>query len=141
MAARAAGAGKLIAIDPVGSDSVSAVYEILPKGPDIVIEAAGPIEAAKLMTRLRRGNTKWNVFGITINETFELEGGFIHFLEGRMDASFNTNPSAMRKSIRLMENDLVNLESIISYRFALKNIHEAIAVMGQSNRNKVMIHP
>lgn len=93
------------------------------------------------MTRLRRRGTKWNVFGITTNETFELEGGFTHFLEGRMDASFGTNPSAMQKSIRLMENNLVNPESIISHRFPLKNIHEAIAVMGQSERNKVMIHP
>ena len=160
MVARAAGAGKLIAIDPssyarnnalqlgathaidpVGSDSVRAVYDILPKGPDIVLEAAGTIEAVKLMTRLRRRGTKWNVFGITTNETFELEGGFTHFLEGRMDASFGTNPSAMQKSIRLMENHLVNPESIISHSFPLKNIHEAIAVMGQSERNKVMIHP
>ncbi|MEE3233119.1 MAG: alcohol dehydrogenase catalytic domain-containing protein [Candidatus Latescibacterota bacterium] len=160
MVARAAGAGKLIAIDPSSyarnnalqlgathavdssnDDPVRAVSELLPKGPDLIVEAAGPIEAVKLMTRLRRRGTKWNVFGITTDETFELEGGLTHFLEGRMDASFGTNPNAMQKSIRLMENGLVDPESIISHRFPLVDIHEAIEVMGQSERNKVMIHP
>jgi len=159
MVARAAGAGKLIAIDSSSyarnnslqlgathavdssNDPVKAVSEILPKGPDLVVEAAGPIDAVKLMTRLRRRGTKWNVFGITTDETFELEGGLTHFLEGRMDASFGTNPNAMQKSIRLMENGLVDPESIISHRFPLADIHEAIEVMGQSERNKVMIHP
>ena len=69
-------------------DPVSAVYDIIPKGPDIVVESAGPIDAVKLMTKLRRRGTKWNIFGITTDETFELEGGLTHFLEGRMDASF-----------------------------------------------------
>ena len=105
------------------------------------MESAGPIDAVKLMTKLRRRGTKWNIFGITTDETFELEGGLTHFLEGRMDASFGTNPSAMQKSIRLMENRLVNPESIISHRFKLEDIHEAIEVMGHSERNKVMIHP
>ena len=160
MVARAAGAGKLIAIDPssyarnnslqlgathaidpLRGDPVSAVYDIIPKGPDIVVESAGPIDAVELMTKLRRRGTKWNIFGITTDETFELEGGLTHFLEGRMDASFGTNPSAMQKSIRLMENRLVNPESIISHRFKLEDIHEAIEVMGHSERNKVMIHP
>ena len=122
MVARAAGAGRLIAIDssdyackqalalgathainPLQEDALKRVYEIIPKGPDLVIEAAGPIAAVQLMVALRRRGTRWNVFGITTPEKFELEGGHTHFLEGRMDASFGTNPLAMTKSIRLME--------------------------------------
>jgi threonine dehydrogenase-like Zn-dependent dehydrogenase len=40
-----------------------------------------------------------------------------------------------------MELGLVNPEKIISHRFALKDLHKAIEVMGQPERNKVMIHP
>ena len=47
------------------------------------------------MVDLRRRGTRWNVFGITTHETFELDGGLTHFLEGRMDASFGTTPLAM----------------------------------------------
>lgn len=158
MVARAAGAGRLIAIDPSAHARANAqtlgathvvdsqvgdvreqVYDILPQGPDLIVEAAGPIVAVELMTQLRRRGTRWNVFGITTHETFELDGGLTHFLEGRMDASFGTNPEAMQRAIRLMESGLVNTEAIISHRFKLSEIHQAIEVMGQPERNKVMI--
>ena len=160
MVAHAAGAGKLIAIDtseyalrnamalgathvvnPAKDDARKCVYEIMPDGPDIIVEAAGPIQAVKLMVDLRRRGTKWNVFGITTHETFELDGGYTHFLEGRMDASFGTNPLAMSKAIRLMDRGLVDVGKIISHRFPLERIHEAMDVMSTPDRNKVVINP
>ena len=158
MVAKAAGAGKIIAIDPgeyarnnakllagavgvdpVKEDAKKRVYEIMPMGPDLVVEAAGPIAAVKLMVDLRRRGTKWNIFGITTHETFELDGGLTHFLEGRMDASFGTTPLAMQRAVRLMESGLVDPAKIISHRFALKDIHQAVEAMGQPQRNKVMM--
>jgi threonine dehydrogenase-like Zn-dependent dehydrogenase len=160
MVAKAAGAGRLIAIDtsayarrhalelgathaidPADGKARERVYEILPGGPDLVVEAAGPIEAVKLMVRLLRRGTRWNVFGITTHERFELDGGLTHFLEARMDASFGTTPLAMTNAIRLMERGLVDPGRIISHRFPLTKMHEAIAVMGSPDRNKVVIHP
>jgi len=160
MVARAAGAGRLVAVDtsdyalhnalalgathavnPASSDARAAVYAILPDGPDLVLEAAGPIQAVKLMVDLRRRGTRWNVFGITTHETFELDGGHTHFLEGRMDASFGTTPLAMTKAIRLMERGLVPVERISSHRFPLSRIHDAIAVMASPDRNKVVVNP
>jgi L-iditol 2-dehydrogenase len=160
MVARAAGAGRLIAVDtseyalknalqlgathvvnPAKGDAKKQIYEIIPDGPDIVMEAAGPIQAVKLMVDLRRRGTKWNVFGITTHEKFELDGGLTHFLEGRMDASFGTTPLAMAKAIRLMETGLVDIERIISHRFPLSKIQEAMDVMGRPERNKVVINP
>ena len=160
MVAKAAGAGRLIAIDlseyarnnaaalgathaidPAREDAKRRVYEILPDGPDLVVEAAGPIEAVKLMVSLLRRGTRWNIFGITTHETFELDGGLAHFLEGRMDASFGTTALAMQKAISLMEARLVDPEKIISHHFPLSRIHEAIEIMGRPERNKVMIHP
>ena len=93
------------------------------------------------MVDLRRRGTKWNVFGITTHERFELDGGYTHFLEGRMDASFGTTPLAMQKAIRLMERGLVDPGKIISHRLALADIHKAVEIMGQSQRNKVVIQP
>ncbi len=160
MVAKAGGAGRLIAIDisdyaletarrlgathtvnPLREDARAAVYDILPDGPDLIIEAAGPIEAVKLMVSLLRRGTRWNVFGITTHETFELDGGLMHFLEARMDASFGTNPLAMQKAIRLIERGLVDPEKVISHRFPLEQIHQAVDVMGSTERNKVIIHP
>jgi L-iditol 2-dehydrogenase len=159
MVAKAAGAGRLIAvdasayaranaqamgathvIDALSPDVKDQVYAILPKGPDLVVEAAGPIAAVKEMVNMLRRGTKWNVFGITTHETFELDGGRAHFLEARMDASFGTTPLAMQSAIRLMERGLVDPSKIISHTFDLKDIHRAMDVMGQPERNKVMIH-
>lgn len=160
MVARVAGAGRLIAVDiseyarkqaialgathavnPNDGDPVKAVYQIIPDGPDLVIEAAGPIAAVRLMVDLRRRGTRWNVFGITTHEKFELDGGLTHFLEGRMDASFGTTPLAMSRSIRLMETGLIDIERIISHRFPLSQIHRAVEVMGGPDHNKVIIQP
>lgn len=160
MVARTAGAGTVIAVDPsdyarrnamsMGAthvvdpsdgDARRRVYDILPDGPDLVLEAAGPISAVRLMVDLRRRGTKWNIFGITTHEKFELDGGYTHFLEGRMDASFGCTPLGMQKAIRLMERGLVDPDRIISHRFPLAKIHEAMDVMGMPERNKVMVNP
>lgn len=160
MVARAAGAGRLVAIDPSeqarrnalrlgathavdprAGDPKQAVYAILPDGPDLIVEAAGPIEAVRLMVDLRRRGTKWNVFGITTHETFELDGGLTHFLEGRMDASFGTTPLAMARAMRLIERGLVDPEQIVTHRFPLTRIHEAVEAMGRPERNKIIIRP
>jgi L-iditol 2-dehydrogenase len=160
MVAKAAGAGRLVAIDtsdyalgnakqlgathtvnPATDDAKRKVYEIIGDGPDLIVEAAGPVEAVRLMVELRRRGTKWNVFGITTDEKFELEGGLTHFLEGRMDASFGTTTLAMTKAIDLMEAGLIDTEKIISHRFVLPAIHEAINVMETTEHNKVIINP
>jgi len=160
LVAKAAGAAHLIAIDTsdyacnvaldLGAthainlaceEPKPRVYEIIPRGPDLILEAAGPIEAVRLMVDLRRRGTKWNVFGITTHEKFELDGGLTHFLEGRMDASFGTTTIAMSKSIRLMETGLVNTERLISHRFPLLRIHEAIETMASTERTKVIVNP
>lgn len=160
MVARAAGAGRLVAVDlseyalatarrlgathtvnASAGDARAAIADILPDGPDLVVEAAGPIEAVRLMVSLLRRGTRWNVFGITTHETFELDGGLTHFLEARMDASFGTNPLAMTQAIRLIERGLVDPEQAISHRFALADIHRAVEAMGAPDRNKVIIHP
>ncbi len=160
MVARAAGAGRLIAVDvsdhalnlalelgathainPTRCDVKAAVDDILPEGPDLVVEAAGPIAAVKLMVSLLRRGTRWNVFGITTHEPFELDGGLMHFLEARMDASFGTTPLAMEKAIRLMERGLVDPEKVVSHRFPLTEISRAVETMGGKKRNKVIILP
>jgi threonine dehydrogenase-like Zn-dependent dehydrogenase len=160
MVARAAGPGRLIAVDPspharrnalsLGATHVvdpsdgkakERIYDIIPDGPDLVVEAAGNIAAVKLVVDLRRRGTRWNLFGITTPERFELDGGLTHFLEGRMDASFGTTSLAMQSAIRLMERGVVDPEKIVSHRFPLAKIHDAIEVMARPDRNKVIIQP
>lgn len=160
MVAKAAGAGRLIAVDtsdhalrlagrlgathvvnPAKCDVRQRIYDILPDGPDVVLEAAGPIEAVKLMVSLLRRGTRWNVFGITTHETFQLDGGLTHFLEARMDASFGTTPLAMQNAVRLLATGKVDTEQIITHRYRLEQIRDAIEMMARPDRNKIIINP
>jgi len=160
MVARAAGAGRLVAVDPSAHARAAALelgasqaldptagnlrqqlYDLLPAGPDLVLEAAGAIEAVRDMVSLLRRGTRWNVFGITTPETFELEGGLTHFLEARMDASFGTTPRAMQRALRLMEAGLVDPEKIVTHRFPLDELHTAIEIMQTPDHNKILIEP
>lgn len=159
MVAHAAGAGRLIAIDtsdfalknalrlgathainPKKVDDVrEALYDIIPDGPDLIVEAAGPLEAVELMFNLTRRGTRVNLFGITTPEKFCLEGGPTHFNEIRMDASFSVTPIAMQNAIRLQETGLVNTEEIITHVYRLEDLEEGMVAMDGSDRNKVMI--
>lgn len=161
MVAKAAGAGRLVAIDvsdfpletarelgathtinpKTCADVKAAVYEILPQGPDLVLEAAGPVKAVELMVSLLRRGTRWNIFGITTHEKFSLDGGLMHFLEARMDSSFSTTPQAIEQAVRLMERGLVKVERVISHHFPLSEIHQAVEAMASPQRNKVIINP
>jgi L-iditol 2-dehydrogenase len=160
MVAKAAGAGALVAVDvsdyaletarrlgathtinPTTCDAKQAISEILPHGPDLVVEAAGPIQAVRLMVSLLRRGTRWNLFGITTHEALELDGGLMHFLEARMDASFGTTPLAMEKAIRLMERGLVDPERAITHRLPLSEIDQAVEVMASGQKNKVIVNP
>jgi len=158
MVAHKAGAGRLIAVDaseyalknalrlgaahalnPKKCDVKKEVYKIMPGGPDLIVEAAGPIEAVNMMFDLCRRGTRTNLFGITTHEKFSLDGGYTHFMETRMDASFSVTPLAMIQSIRLQERGLINTEEIISHTFTLEKIADAMCVMDQSERNKIVI--
>lgn len=160
MLAARAGAGTLIAVDtsdyalataralgathavnPLKVDARQAVYDILPKGPDLVLEAAGPVGAVQLMFDLRRRGTRINLFGITTHETVEFDGGYTHFLETRMDSSFSITPEAMVNAIRIIERGLVDPSRIITHRFPLSEISAAMEAMGHKERNKVMVFP
>jgi len=128
------------AVDPTKGNVKEEIYKIIPEGPDVVIEAAGNIEAVRLMVDLRRRGTRWNVFGITTPQKFELEGGETHWLEGRMDASFGSHPLAFQRAIKLIQGGLVNTEKIISHRFPLNKIHDAIETFASAkDRNKIVI--
>ncbi|NCP29623.1 MAG: hypothetical protein AUJ96_07595 [Armatimonadetes bacterium CG2_30_66_41] len=156
--AKAAGAGKILALDVADlplqrarecgathllnlreCDGKEAVYDILPKGPDVVFEAAGPLEAAQLAYDLCRRGTKLNVFGVTTPGDIHLRPGEYHFLEIETTASFSVSTEAMQRSLELQEKGLIDTEKIITHRFPLEQLDEAYAMMARPDRVKVMI--
>ena len=133
--------GATATVNPQTGEAKQQIDALLPRGPDLVVEAAGSIEAVRLMVALRRRGTRGTSLESPPTRRFELDGGLTHFLEGRQDASFGTTTVAMANAIRLMETGLVNPEPIISHRFPLAEIHAVLAVMASPDHNKIILHP
>jgi len=57
----------------------------------------------------------------------------------QLSTSFGTTTISMQKAIRLMETGLVPADKIISHRFPLSRIHEALQVMGSPDHNKIIV--
>jgi len=122
-------------------DAIKAVYEIIPRGPDIVFEAAGPLAAAQLAFDLCRRGTRVNEFGVTTEGTIAISPADVHWKETRVDASFSVYPRVMQCSIRLMEKGFVDPNKIITHRFKLNEIIEAMNTIKKSERVKIIINP
>jgi len=123
------------------TDAIKAVYEILPDGPDIVFEAAGPLAAAQLAFDLCRRGTRINEFGVTTEGTIAISPAEVHWKETRVDASFSVYPRVMQRSIRLMEKGFVDPNKIITHKFKLDDIKKAMNTMKTPERVKVIINP
>jgi len=158
--ASAAGAGTLILIDiedypmeyaercganqTINSkkeDAKKRVYQILPKGPDLVFEAAGALNAASLAFHLCRRGSRINMFGVTTPGTIPVSPGHIHFAEIKMDASFTVTPRSMLKAVNLMKKGLVDCSKIITHKFSLEEILKAFETMQSTERIKIVINP
>jgi threonine dehydrogenase-like Zn-dependent dehydrogenase len=123
------------------TDAIKAVYDILPKGPDIVFEAAGPLAAAQLAFDLCRRGTRVNEFGVTTEGTIAISPADVHWKETRVDASFSVYPRVMQRSIRLMEKGFVDPNKIITHQFKLDDINKAMDTMKTPERVKIIINP
>ncbi|MHA2392662.1 MAG: zinc-dependent alcohol dehydrogenase, partial [Promethearchaeota archaeon] len=123
------------------TDAIKAVYEIIPNGPDVVFEAAGPLAAAKLAFDLCRRGTRVNEFGVTTEGTIAISPSDVHWKETRVDASFSVYPRVMQRSIRLMEKGIVDPNKIITHQFKLDDINKAMDTIKKPNRVKIIINP
>jgi len=158
MVGMAAGAGRLVVVDRVSErlqvasrvgvrhivdasveDPVKRVREIMPEGPDVVVEAAGTLEAASLAFKLAGRACRVNMFGVIVPGEIGVSPKQIHFSEVRVDASFSITPRAMTKSLQLMERGLVDPSRIITHRYRLEEIQAAFDSMERRDRVKVMI--
>jgi threonine dehydrogenase-like Zn-dependent dehydrogenase len=122
-------------------DAIREVYKILPNGPDIVFEAAGPLPAAQLAFHLCRRGTRINEFGVTTEGNISISPAEIHWKETRVDASFSVYPRVMQQSIKLIEKGIIDSSKIITHCFSLNEIKEAMDTMKIPERIKIIVNP
>jgi L-iditol 2-dehydrogenase len=138
---RALEQGATHAVDPLNENLREEVYGILPRGPDIVFEAAGVLPAAKDAFDLCRRGTRLNMFGVIVPGEILVSPAEIHFLETRVDASFSVTPRVMEKALDLMERGKADPSKIVTHRFSLDEMPQALEAMESPERIKIMILP
>jgi len=150
-AARVAGASEIIAVDPItarrelagalgatrlvdptADDAISAVHAVTGgRGADHVIETAGPPEAAELAPRLSRRAGTIVFTGVKqIGTTVTFDQPAIS-VDGRRIIGTQNGQVHMRRDlprfIRLIESGAMTAEPIITRRYSLEQIDEALA--------------
>jgi len=117
------------------------IYDLLPNGPDVIFEAAGVLETDKQAVNIARKGSRVNIFGTIIPGTIPVSPREIHFNEININASYSINPNAMVNAIKLMKKELVNVGELITHRFSLEDLEEAMRLMPEEEHLKIQIHP
>lgn len=155
--ARAAGAGRILAVepnprrrklaqvsgaevvvDPAQQNAPKTVAEVFPYGPEVVIDAVGSLAATAVEMAGRGGRIL--LFGQNARARAAIAQNTITRHELTVMGSYiakHTFPEA----VRLLETGRVKVQPLITHRFKLRDIKRGIAAMQKGAAIKVIIFP
>lgn len=129
------------AIDPTASDAGSAYEAALGDGADVVIECVGNNAAVKSAFQLAKKGATIVLFSVPkVDATFDLPLFDVYKKELTIRGSF-VNPDTHERAVRLINSGKLDFTSIITHRFNLDQLPEAIAMQMSSESIKVVVCP
>jgi threonine dehydrogenase-like Zn-dependent dehydrogenase len=130
--------GASLVVDPTQDDLAAVVARETDGGPDVVVEAVGPLlpQAIELVrtrgTVLQFGHDETVnpaiPVGVMLKKEVRIQGGFI----GRY--SFD-------RTAKTMESGALPLERIASHRLPLSQVHKGLELLRQGNGLKIILEP
>lgn len=113
------------------SDSNETMYKILDftngTGANVVIIATSNPTALSLAIKIASKNSKINIFaGMPNDKTIQLDPNWLHYNQISITGSFSSTPTMLQQAARLAVDNEVDLSKIISHRYSLDNIREAM---------------
>jgi L-iditol 2-dehydrogenase len=101
-------------------------------GANAVIVATSNPAALNLAMAIASKNSKINIFGGMPKETHvSLDPNWLHYNQISLIGSFSSTPYMLQEAARLAANKQIDLGKIISHKFSLDRIEEAIEVTEQ----------
>lgn len=129
------------AIDPTAPDARSAYEAALGDGADVVIECVGNNAAVKSAFQLAKKGATIVLFSVPkVDATFDLPLFDVYKKELTIRGSF-VNPDTHERAVRLISSGKLDFTSIITHRFNLDQLPEAIAMQMSSESIKVVVCP
>jgi L-iditol 2-dehydrogenase len=113
------------------------------RGPDIVITAAGSVEAHEQAVEMVAQRGYVNLFGGLAKRSrpMSIYSNTIHYKECFITGSHGSTPRHHELAVVLLEKGLVRVKPLITHHFPLSDINEAFQVMESRQGMKIMLHP
>jgi L-iditol 2-dehydrogenase len=94
----------------------------------IVIATSNPV-AFELATKVSARSSKINVFaGMPSGQTFLLDANWLHYNQISIMGTFSSTPKMLREATRIASEKTIDLSSIVTHKYSLSEIEEAIEV-------------
>ena len=97
----------------------------------IIVATSNPA-ALDLATKIAGKNSRINIFAGMPKSSdrslgaFSLDPNLLHYNQISITGSFSSTPNMLREAVRLTSNNEIDLSKIISHRYPLREINEAI---------------
>lgn len=131
--------GANAAIDPTRPDSQEAFAQVLGGGANVVIECVGNVPAVKSAFQFAGKGATVLLFSVPkVDATFDLPLFDVYKKELTIKGSF-VNPDTHARAVALINSGKVDFDPIITHRFTLDQLPEAIAMQMSDASIKVVV--
>lgn len=130
-------------IDPTGINMVEAVHDITKgKGVSLSVLAIGVPELLQDALMCTRNLGRVSAFaGFPKGTMASIDANLIHYNEISVYGASNSGPLHHRRAVRLIETGQIDTTSLVTHRFTLDQIHEALETVANKEGVKVAITP
>ena len=131
--------GANAAIDPTRPDAQEAFAQVLDGGANVVIECVGNVPAVKSAFQFAGKGATVLLFSVPkVDATFDLPLFDVYKKELTIKGSF-VNPDTHARAVALINSGKVRFDTIITHKFTLDQLPEAIAMQMSSESIKVVV--
>ena len=131
--------GANAALDPTRPDAQEAFAQVLGGGANVVIECVGNVPAVKSAFQFAGKGATVLLFSVPkVDATFDLPLFDVYKKELTIKGSF-VNPDTHARAVALINSGKVRFDTIITHKFTLDQLPEAIAMQMSSESIKVIV--
>ncbi len=120
--------GADVVVNPLRNDAEKVVRDAAGgRGADVVIVAVGNVDVIKQSLRfVSRGGKVLFFAGCPDDSLLELDPNLVYHSEVSLLGSYSSSPVEQRAALRLIEERKINLEELVTHRFRLDQLQDAV---------------
>lgn len=135
--------GATIVADPTAAGELEAAVAegTAGVGVDAAIVCVGVSQLVNEAVKLCRTGGRLNIFAGLKNPMAEVDGNLIHYKELELTGTSNSRRSNYRTALRLIESGRIDAQAMVTHRFGLASVVDAIETVTSTEAIKVAVVP